>query len=92
MMKERKNEKDLILSDAAVCHVLKRESDALGVSLEEYVERFLMAFYEEPQRFCRAAAVSLFERAKDITYREQKRESFTVIKTVLLSLLFFSPA
>ena len=51
MMKERKNEKDLILSDAAVCHVLKRESDALGVSLEEYVERFLMAFYEEPQRF-----------------------------------------
>lgn len=47
----KKNEKDLILSDLIVCAVLELEADALGISLEEYVDRFLEAFYEEPQKF-----------------------------------------
>ncbi len=45
-----KNEKDLILSDAIVCAVLKVEADAVGVSLEEYVDRFLEVFYNEPHK------------------------------------------
>ena len=43
-----KNEKDLILSDAIICAVLKIEADKVGVSLEEYVDRFLEVFYNEP--------------------------------------------
>lgn len=46
-----KNEKDLILSDAIVCEVLKIEADAIGVTLEEYVDRFLEAFFKQPQKF-----------------------------------------
>ena len=45
------NEKDLILSDAIVFEVLKIEADAIGVTLEEYVDRFLETFYKEPQKF-----------------------------------------
>ena len=45
------NEKDIILSDAVMCTVLKIEADAVGVSLEEYVNRFLKVFYDEPYRF-----------------------------------------
>ena len=44
-----KNEKDLILSDSIICAVLKIEADKVGVSLEEYVDRFLEVFYNEPQ-------------------------------------------
>lgn len=45
-----KNEKDLILSDAIICAVLKIEADKVGVSLEEYVDRFLEVFYNEPNK------------------------------------------
>lgn len=48
--KLRKNERDLILSDTIVCAVLKIEADAIGVTLEEYVDRYLEVFYEEPQK------------------------------------------
>ena len=48
--KARKNERDLILSDTIVCAVLKIEADAIGVTLEEYVDRYLEVFYEDPQK------------------------------------------
>ncbi len=47
----RKNEKNLILSDAIVCAILKVEADLIGITLEEYVDRFLEVFYNEPQKF-----------------------------------------
>lgn len=47
-LKKMKNEKDLILSDVIICAVLKIEADAVGVPLEEYVDRFLEVFYNEP--------------------------------------------
>lgn len=43
-------DKDLILSDALMCAVLKVEADAVGVTLEEYVDKFLEVFYNEPQK------------------------------------------
>ncbi len=46
----RKNERDLILSDTIMCAVLKIEADAIGVTLEEYVDRFLEVFYKGTQR------------------------------------------
>ena len=46
-----RNERDLILSDTVVCSVLKIEADAIGVTLEEYVDRFLQVFYKEPEKF-----------------------------------------
>ena len=46
----KKNDKDLILSDVITCAVLKIEADAIGVTLEEYVDRFLEVFYKEPQK------------------------------------------
>ncbi len=45
-----KKDKDLILSDTLMCAVLKVEADAVGVTLEEYVDRFLEVFYNEPQK------------------------------------------
>lgn len=51
MTVKMRNERDLILSDAVVCSVLKIEADAIGVMLEEYVDRFLEVFYKEPQKF-----------------------------------------
>jgi len=45
-----KNDKDLILSDAIICAVLKLEADKVGVTLEEYVDRFLEVFYNEPHK------------------------------------------
>ena len=50
-VKRMNNEKDIILSDAVMCTVLKIEADAVGVSLEEYVNRFLKVFYDDPYRF-----------------------------------------
>lgn len=50
MMKTRKNERNLIFSDAVICAVLKIEADSIGVSLEEYIDRFLEVFYEEPEK------------------------------------------
>ena len=51
MTMTRKFERDLILSDTIMCAVLKRESDAIGITLEEYIDRFLEVFYTEPLRF-----------------------------------------
>ena len=50
MMKNTmKNERDIILADTIICAVLKIEADKVGVSLEEYIDRFLEVFYNEPQ-------------------------------------------
>ena len=46
-----KSEKDMIFSDALLSAVLKVEAEAVGVTLEEYVDRFLEVFYKEPQKF-----------------------------------------
>lgn len=51
MMIPRKNERDSILSDAIIRAVLEIEANAIGVSPEEYVERFLEVFYDEPEKF-----------------------------------------
>ena len=49
MMKNTmKNEMDIILADPIICAVLKIEADKVGVSLEEYIDRFLEVFYNEP--------------------------------------------
>ena len=45
-----KSEKELILSDAILSAVLKVEAEAVGVTPEEYVDRFLEVFYKEPDR------------------------------------------
>ena len=47
----RKIEKHLILSDAIICAALKVEADAIGSTIEEYVDRFLAVYYKEPDRF-----------------------------------------
>ena len=47
----KKIDKALILSDIFICSVLSKEAEALGVTLEEYVDRFLDAFYDEPSEF-----------------------------------------
>ena len=50
MMKNQiTNERDIILADPIICAVLKIEADKVGVSLEEYIDRFLEVFYNEPQ-------------------------------------------
>jgi hypothetical protein len=45
-----KNERDTILADPIICVVLKIEAEKVGVSLEEYVDRFLEVFYNEPHK------------------------------------------
>ena len=49
MKKQITNERDIILADPIICAVLKIEADKVGVSLEEYIDRFLEVFYNEPQ-------------------------------------------
>jgi len=44
-------DKELILSDVLICSVLSVEAESLGVTLEEYVDKFLDAFYDEPSKF-----------------------------------------
>ena len=39
------------ISDPLLCAVLSVEAESVGVSLEEYVERFLDAFYQDPTSF-----------------------------------------
>ena len=46
----RTEEKNLILSDCIICSVLSIEAEAVGITLEEYVDRFLDVFYNEPSR------------------------------------------
>lgn len=50
-MKTKMKDKELILSDPILCAILSIEAESVGVSLEDYVDRFLDAFYEEPERF-----------------------------------------
>ena len=45
-----KNERDTILADPIICAVLKIEAEKVGVSLEEYVDRFLEVFDNEPHK------------------------------------------
>ena len=45
-----KNERDTILADPIICAVLKIEAEKVGVPLEEYVDRFLEVFYNEPHK------------------------------------------
>lgn len=45
-----KRERDLILSDALICSFLKTEAEKAGVSMKEYVDRFLEVFYNEPSK------------------------------------------
>jgi hypothetical protein len=46
-----KNERELILSDPIICAVLQMEADSVGVAVEEYCDRFLNAFYDNPTPF-----------------------------------------
>ena len=46
----KSNERELILSDALICAVLEIEAEAIGVTLEEYIDRFLEVFYKEPSK------------------------------------------
>ena len=46
-----KQDKALILSDPILCAVLSVEAETVGVALEEYVDRFLEAFYTDPEKF-----------------------------------------
>ena len=53
MMSRMKREIDrkYILADELLCEVLSAEAESVGVSLEDYVDRFLDAFYQDPKRF-----------------------------------------
>ena len=51
MISKTTNERDVILADPIICAVLKSEAEYVGVSLEEYVDRFLEAFYSKPEKF-----------------------------------------
>ena len=44
-------DKALILSDPILCAVLSIEAESVGVTLEEYVDRFLETFYSDPEKF-----------------------------------------
>ena len=46
-----KQDKALILSDPILCAVLSVEAESVGVTLEEYIDRFLEAFYSDPEKF-----------------------------------------
>ena len=46
----RTEERNLILSDCIICSVLSIEAEAIGITLEEYIDRFLDVFYNEPSR------------------------------------------
>ena len=52
MLKETmKTERELILSDPIISAVLKVEAESIGVTVEEYCDRFLESFYENPGAF-----------------------------------------
>ena len=50
VMTTRNYERNLILSDALICSVLSAEAKKSGISLEEYVDKFLDVFYNEPHK------------------------------------------
>lgn len=43
-------EKETILSDDLVCKVITAEAERVGVTPEDYVDRFLDIFYNSPQK------------------------------------------
>ena len=45
------NERERILSDPLISEVLAVEAESVGVTLEEYVERFLELYDQDPHRF-----------------------------------------
>ena len=45
----QKNDRELILSDSILCAVLSIEAESVDVTLEEYVDRFLEVYYNDPQ-------------------------------------------
>lgn len=46
-----KSERSLILSDPIISAALRIEAESVGVTVEEYCDRFLRSFYEEPKPF-----------------------------------------
>ena len=51
MKSTMRNEREMILADPIICAVLKLEAESIGVSLEQYVARFLDTFYSNPEAF-----------------------------------------
>ena len=47
----QKKDKELILSDPILCAVLSIEAESVGVTLEEYVDRFLEMYYRDQKVF-----------------------------------------
>ena len=47
----QKKDKELILSDPILCAVLSIEAESVGVTLEEYVDRFLEVYYSDQKIF-----------------------------------------
>ena len=43
-------EKRLILSDALLVSVIRSEAEKVGVTVEEYVDKFLNVFYNAPEK------------------------------------------
>lgn len=46
----QKKDRELILSDPILCAVLSIEAESVGVTLEEYIDRFLEVYYSDPAR------------------------------------------
>ena len=46
--KMMRSERDLILADALLRLILEEQARKIGVSIEEYVDRFLEVFYKKP--------------------------------------------
>ena len=43
-------EKRLILSDALIVSVIRDEAEKVGVTVEDYVDKFLEVFYNAPEK------------------------------------------
>ena len=46
----QKKDRELILSDPILCAVLSIEAESVGVTLEEYIDRFLEVYYGDPEK------------------------------------------
>ena len=46
----QKKDRELILSDPILCAVLSIEAESAGVTLEEYIDRFLEVYYSDPEK------------------------------------------
>lgn len=47
----KKKDKEIILSDSMLCAILSIEAGSVGVTLEEYVDRFLEMYYSNSKKF-----------------------------------------